>query len=140
MGVRNVDGDGGGVDGDGYGGNSPSQQGAETETSVPRNCSSMAAVLRNFSWIDADSFRVFTSEGIYRWKGDVRGNPGGPHHMVARPGVTCATLWCGQPLALLRLCFKLRLHVGKIGGLAFISSNSENISCVTFLKYKNSRK
>jgi hypothetical protein len=29
---------------------------------------------------------------------------------------------------------------GKIGGLAFVSSNSENISCVTFLKHKNSRK
>jgi hypothetical protein len=29
---------------------------------------------------------------------------------------------------------------GKIGGLAFISSNSENISNITFLKYKNSRK
>jgi hypothetical protein len=28
----------------------------------------------------------------------------------------------------------------KIGGLAFISSNSENISCVTFLKHKNIRK
>jgi hypothetical protein len=29
---------------------------------------------------------------------------------------------------------------GKIGGLAFVSSNSENISCVAFLKHKNSRK
>jgi hypothetical protein len=29
---------------------------------------------------------------------------------------------------------------GKIGSLAFVSSNSENISCVTFRKYKNSRK
>jgi hypothetical protein len=29
---------------------------------------------------------------------------------------------------------------GKIGGLAFVSSNSENISYITFLKYKNSRK
>ena len=28
----------------------------------------------------------------------------------------------------------------KIGGLAFVSSNSENISCTTFLKYKNNRK
>jgi hypothetical protein len=28
----------------------------------------------------------------------------------------------------------------KIGGLAFVSSNSENISCITFLKYKNSKK
>jgi hypothetical protein len=55
-------------------------------------------------------------------------------------GVTRTTLWCGQPLALLRLCFGLRLRVGKIGGLAFVSSNSENISCVTFLKFKNSRK
>jgi hypothetical protein len=29
---------------------------------------------------------------------------------------------------------------GKIRLLAFVSSNSENISCVTFLKHKNSRK
>ena len=28
----------------------------------------------------------------------------------------------------------------KIGTSAFVSSNSENISCTTFLKYKNSRK
>ena len=28
----------------------------------------------------------------------------------------------------------------KIGGLALVSSNFENISCTTFLKYKNSRK
>jgi hypothetical protein len=28
----------------------------------------------------------------------------------------------------------------KIGGLAFVPSNFENISCITFLKYKNSRK
>jgi hypothetical protein len=35
MGISNDNGDGGGVDGDGSGGNSPSQQGARTETSVP---------------------------------------------------------------------------------------------------------
>jgi hypothetical protein len=29
---------------------------------------------------------------------------------------------------------------GKIGTLAFVFSNSENISNVTFLKHKNSRK
>jgi hypothetical protein len=29
---------------------------------------------------------------------------------------------------------------GKIGSLAFVSSNSENISCITFLRYKNCRK
>jgi hypothetical protein len=59
---------------------------AGCETSVPQNWSSMAVALRNFLWMDADSFRVFALEGIYRRKGDVRGHPGGPHHMVARPG------------------------------------------------------
>ena len=45
MGVSNGDEDGGRVDGDGSGGNSPSRQGAGTETSVPRNLSLMAAEL-----------------------------------------------------------------------------------------------
>jgi hypothetical protein len=64
MGDNNVDGDGGEVDGDGGGvdgvngdgpeGNSPSRQGAGTETSVPRNWSSMAAALRNFSRKNTD--------------------------------------------------------------------------------------
>jgi hypothetical protein len=63
-------------------------------------------------------------------------------HTIAWRGLgsTRAMAWCGQPLAPLRLSFGLRLVSGKIGGLGFISSNSENISCVTFLKHKNSRK
>jgi hypothetical protein len=77
------------------------------------HASHQAATLRNFSWIDAGSLRVFPSKGIYRRKGDVRGHPGGPYHQVAQPGVTRTTLWCGQPLALLRLYFGLRLRVGK---------------------------
>jgi hypothetical protein len=32
------------------------------------------------------------------------------------------------------------LRSGKIGGSAFVLSNSENISCVAFLKHKNSKK
>jgi hypothetical protein len=32
------------------------------------------------------------------------------------------------------------LRPGKIEVLAFVSSNSENISCVAFLNHKNSRK
>jgi hypothetical protein len=51
-----------------------------------------------------------------------------------------ATLWCGRLLAGLRLPFGLRLHVSKIGTLAFVSSNSKNILCIIFLKYKNSKK
>jgi hypothetical protein len=42
------------TDGDGSGGTSPSRQGAGTETSVPRNLSSTAAVLRNYSGKNAD--------------------------------------------------------------------------------------
>jgi hypothetical protein len=55
-------------------------------------------------------------------------------------GLGHATLWCGWPLAPLCLIFGLHEASVKIGGLAFVSSNSENISCVTFLKHKNSRK
>jgi hypothetical protein len=55
-------------------------------------------------------------------------------------GFTRAMAWCGCPLAPLRLCFGPRLVSGKIGTLAFVSSNYENISCGTFLKHKNSRK
>jgi hypothetical protein len=40
----------------------------------------------------------------------------------------------------LHLIFGLREALVKIGGSAFLSSNFENISCVTFLKHKNSRK
>jgi hypothetical protein len=55
-------------------------------------------------------------------------------------GLGRAALWCGWPLAPLRLIIGLREASVKIGGLAFVSSNSKNISCVTFLKNKNSRK
>jgi hypothetical protein len=41
MGVSNIDEDGGGVDGDGSGGNSPSRLGAGTETFVPQISSNL---------------------------------------------------------------------------------------------------
>jgi hypothetical protein len=68
------------------------------------------------------------------------GGPGGPTTWWCGPGAGCAILWWGWPLAPLRLCFGLRLVSGKIGTSAFVLSNSENISCVAFLKHKNSRK
>jgi hypothetical protein len=55
-------------------------------------------------------------------------------------GGTRATTWCGCLLAPLCLSFGLRLVSEKIGTSGFISSNSKNISCVTFSKHKNSRK
>jgi hypothetical protein len=68
------------------------------------------------------------------------GGPGGLTTWRRGPGVGRATLWCAWPLASLRLCFGLHLVSGKIGTSAFVSSNSENISYVNFLKHKNSRK
>ena len=86
MGVSSGDEDGGGVDGDDSGVNSLSRQRAGTETSVPRNLSSMAAALRNSSWNMAWFFRVFASEGINRRRGNVGGGSRGPHHLLARQG------------------------------------------------------
>jgi hypothetical protein len=45
----------------------------------------MAVVLQNFTWMDADSSRVFAMKGIYKRKGNVKGRLGGPHHLVAWP-------------------------------------------------------
>jgi hypothetical protein len=68
------------------------------------------------------------------------GTKGGHTRWWRGQGWTRATRWCGHLLALLRLCFGLRLVLGKIGTSFFVSSNSKNISYVTFLKHKNSRK
>jgi hypothetical protein len=67
------------TDGDGSGDTSPSWQGAGTETSVPRNSSTVVAELRNCFWKFAESFRVFRPEASYRRRGIVRGLPGRPH-------------------------------------------------------------
>jgi hypothetical protein len=63
-------------------------------------------------------------------------------HTIARrdQGWTHPMAWCGCLGALLRLFFGLRVRDSKIGTLGFVPSNSENIFCTTFLKYKNSRK
>jgi hypothetical protein len=62
------------------------------------------------------------------------GGPAGLTPWWRGPGVGRATLGCGWLLASLRLIFGLREASVKIEGLAFVSSNSENISCVAFLK------
>jgi hypothetical protein len=84
--------------------------------------------------------RFFPLRGIYRRKGGVRRWTRRPHPWWRGQGLGRATLGCGQPLAPLPPMFGLRDASEKIGGLAFVSSNSENISCVAFLKHKNSKK
>jgi hypothetical protein len=84
--------------------------------------------------------RFFPSRVIYRQKGGIRRWTRRPHPWWRGPGLGRTALGCGQPLAPRHLIFGLRLVSGKIGGSAFVSSNSENISCVAFLKHENSRK
>jgi hypothetical protein len=84
--------------------------------------------------------RVFPSRGIYRRKGGVRRWARWPHHLVGWPGVGPRHPMVWAALVPLRLSFGLRLVSEKIGTSAFVSSNSENISYVPFLKHKNSRK
>jgi hypothetical protein len=65
----------------------------------------------------------------------------GPHTIGwCALGVTRATRWCGGPLAPLGSPLVFVLGPRKIGGSGFVSSNFQNISYVTFLKHKNSRK
>ena len=59
MGGSNGDDGGGGVDGDGSGGNSPSRQGAETETSVPRIKVSDGGGALELFWANRLSSREF---------------------------------------------------------------------------------
>jgi hypothetical protein len=64
----------------------------------------------------------------------------GPHHALARPRGGAPphgepALW--PPSGSLSV---LVLRPGKIGVSVLVSSNFENISCVAFLKHKNSRK
>jgi hypothetical protein len=79
----------------------------------------------------------FSHRGEYIGGRAMSGGGPGAHTIAWRGlGVAHAMAWCGRPLAPLRLCFGLRLVSGKIGTSAFVSSNSENISYVNFLKHK----
>jgi hypothetical protein len=95
--------------------------------------------LQYVSWKIDQTFR-FSHRVEYIGGRAVSGGGPGAHTRPRRGlGVARAMGWCGRLLAPLRLCFGLRHTPEKIGTLAFVSSNSENISCVAFLKHKNSR-
>jgi hypothetical protein len=55
-------------------------------------------------------------------------------------GLGCTPCCVGKPWPLSSSCLVLVLRSGKIGVSELVSSNSENISCVAFLKHKNKRK
>jgi hypothetical protein len=97
-----------------------------------RSCRTSSGKLPNYL-----AFRL--RRNLNRRRGGVRGRPGA-HTTPWRgqeggvPALGVASPWppFGCPSVFV-LC------PGKIGGSGFVSSNSENISCVAFLKYKNSR-
>jgi hypothetical protein len=100
----------------------------------------VVAELRNSFGNFTDCFRIFHREASYRRRASSRGGPGGltmgGHDQgLGRTPCGVASLW---PLSGSRLVLVLR--PGKIGVSELVSSNSENISCVAFLKHKNSRK
>ena len=65
------------------------------------------------------------------------GEPCGSHTTSRRAGGgTRAASWCGGSTAPLRLSFGVRVRDGKILTEFFVPCNSENISCVGFLKRK----
>jgi hypothetical protein len=86
------------------------------------------------------SLSFFPSRGLYRQRGSVRRWTRWSHHRWVWPGAG------PRPLVVRLAPSPPPSHLwssrsfDKIGGSAFVSSNSENISCVTFLKHKNSRK
>jgi hypothetical protein len=85
------------------------------------------------------SLRFFPLRGLYRPRGVVGRWARRPHHGWARTGAGPRPPVVWLAYGPLRLIFGLHEASVKIGGSAFVSSNSDNISYVTFLKYKNSR-
>jgi hypothetical protein len=68
------------------------------------------------------------------------GRPGGLTMGGRGQGLGRAPLLCGQPLAPSGSLSVFGALPGKIRLLELVSSNFKNISCVAFLKHKNSRK
>jgi hypothetical protein len=115
------------------GGDSPSLAGCQEELLDPPNLTSMTAVI--YSMFLGKLIRAFrfSHRGEYiGGRAESGGGPSGPTTWWRGLGVGCATLWCAWPLVPLLLCFGLRLMSGKIRTSAFVSSNSENTSCVAF--------
>jgi hypothetical protein len=123
------------------GGDSPLRQGAEKSfwtLPISRRWQRRLAVCFVENWSGGLGF---SRRGEYIGRRATSGGGPGAHTMPWRGlGVARAMGLRDLPLAPLRLSFGLRHASGKIGTSTFVSSNSENISCVAFLKHKNNRK
>jgi hypothetical protein len=122
------------------GGDSPLRQGAgKIFWTLPISCRRQRRLAVCFEEKLIGAFR-FSCQGEYIGRRAASGSGPGAHTSPWHgQGVARAMGWCGRLLAPLHLNFGLRHALEKIGTLAFVSSNSENISCVAFLKHKNCR-
>jgi hypothetical protein len=83
----------------------------------------------------------FSLRRLYIGEGAMSKDGQGPHTIGwCALGVTRTTTWCGCPRPPSNSSLDSVSCRGKTGTSGFVSSNFENISCVTFLKHKNSRK
>jgi hypothetical protein len=83
----------------------------------------------------------FSRRGVFIGEGASSGvDRGGLTHRGRGQGLGRAALVCGALMAPLRLLFGSLEASVKFWTTGLVSSNSENISCVTFLKHKNSKK
>jgi hypothetical protein len=83
----------------------------------------------------------FSRWGVFIGKGASSGvDRGGLTRRGRGQGLGRAALVCGYLVAPLRLLFGSLEAFGKIRLQELVLSNSENISCVSLLKHKNSRK
>jgi hypothetical protein len=101
---------------------------------------SMAVADRDVFWKSDRVLRFFSSGGLYRRRGNVKGGARRPHMGPMGPRVwpRHPCVWGpGGPSYSSSDLWKLP---GKIRFQKLVSSNSENISCVSLLKHKNSRK
>ena len=119
------------------GGTSPFRQGAGTEFCPPNWSFAMAAAPLESFWSFVNWYCVFRSKGLLQAKRRRRGAPGG-----ATPQAGAARVWpappCGvvAPWPLSDSSSVFWTLPGKIGGLVFVSSNSENIARTAFLEPK----
>jgi hypothetical protein len=104
-------------------GDSPLRQGAGNSFWTLPIFGSMVVADRDVFWKSDRVLRFFPLGGLYRRRGNVRGGARGPHAWP--PSYSPSDLW--------KLPGKIRLQ-------ELVSSNFENISCVSLLKHKNSRK
>jgi hypothetical protein len=83
----------------------------------------------------------FSRRGVFIGEGaSSEVDRGGLTHRGRGQGLDRAALVCGPLVAPLRLLFGSLEASGKNKTSELVSSNSENISCVSLLKHKNSRK